>query len=165
MAQAQHGDSVRIDYVGTLEDGTIFDSTLPEECGDECSSDACDDEGCGCEGGPMEITIGNEDFFPQIEEALVGMSVGEKKSVVVPAAEAFGEYDEQKVFSVPRADLPDDMEVEVGDELILTGEQEDEDLAVTVVEITDEQITFDANHPLAGEDLTFEITLNEILAK
>lgn len=163
MAQAQHGNRVRIDYTGTLEDGTIFDSTLESECDDNCSTDNCADEGCGCESGPMELTIGNEDFFPQIESALIGMEPGQKKTVVVPAAEAFGDYDEEKVFTVERKDLPDDMQVEVGDELILSGENDEEELGVTVVEVTPESVTFDANHPLAGEDLTFEITLNEIL--
>lgn len=166
MAQAQKGDRVLIDYTGTLEDGTIFDSTLEGDCCDdgECSTDSCEDEGCGCgESGPMELTIGGDEFFPQIEEALIGMSPGEKKTVVVPAAEAFGEYDEAKVFSVARAELPEDMPVEVGEELVLSGEDDDEELGVTVVEATDENVTFDANHPLAGEDLTFEITLNEIL--
>ena len=166
MAQAQKGDRVLIDYTGTLEDGTIFDSTLEGDCCDdgECSTDSCEDEGCGCgESGPMELTIGGDEFFPQIEEALIGMSPGEKKTVVVPAAEAFGEYDEAKVFTVARAELPEDMPVEVGEELVLSGEDDDEELGVTVVEATDENVTFDANHPLAGEDLTFEITLNEIL--
>ncbi len=166
MAQAQKGDRVRIDYTGTLEDGTIFDSTLEGDCCEDgqCSTDSCEDEGCDCgESGPMELTIGNEDFFPQIEEALIGMAPGEKKTVVIPAAEAFGEYDQERVFTVPRADLPDDMPVEVGEELVLTGEGDEDELAVTVVEASAESVTFDANHPLAGENLTFAITLNEIL--
>lgn len=167
MAQAQKGDRVLIDYTGTLEDGTIFDSTLSEECGDhQCSTGCCEDEGCDCdESGPMELTIGNDDFFPQIEAALIGMTPGEKKTVVVPAIEAFGEYDQERVFTVPRADLPEDMPVELGAELVLTGEDDGDELAVTVVEVTDEQVSFDANHPLAGEDLTFEITLTEIVGK
>ena len=168
MAQAQKGDRVIIDYTGTLEDGTIFDSTLEGDCCDDgqCSTDSCEDEGCGCdESGPMELTIGGDEFFPQIEEALIGMAPGEKKTVVVPAAEAFGEYDEERVFTVARSELPEDMPVEVGAELVLTGEDDEDELAVTVVEATPEQVTFDANHPLAGEDLTFEITLNEIVGK
>lgn len=166
MAQAQKGDRVQIDYTGTLEDGTIFDSTLEDECGDQCSTDSCEDEGCGCgEHGPMELTIGADEFFPQIEEALIGMAPGETKTVVVPAAEAFGEYDEERVFTVPRSDLPEDMPVEVGEELVLTGEDDEDELAVTVVESSDESVTFDANHPLAGEDLTFAITLVAILPK
>lgn len=168
MAQAQKGDRVIIDYTGTLEDGTIFDSTLEGDCCDDgqCSTDSCEDEGCGCgESGPMELTIGEEEFFTQIEEALIGMAPGDKKTVVVPAAEAFGEYDQERVFTVARSELPEDMPLEVGAELVLTGEDDEDELEVTVVEATAEQVTFDANHPLAGEDLTFEITLNEIVGK
>ncbi len=162
MAKAKSGDRVSFDYTGTLEDGTIFDSTLETDCEDECESGSCSTEGCECNSGPMELTIGSEDFFPQIESALIGMAPGDTATVTVPAEEAFGEYDEERVFSVSRSELPEDMKPEVGDELILTGDDEEE-LGVTVVEVSDESITFDANHPLAGEDLTFEITLREIL--
>lgn len=166
MAQAKKGDRVKIDYTGTLEDGTVFDSTLEEEeCShDDCDTDECDSGDCGCGGetGPMELTIGAGEFFPQIDEALVGMAPGEQKTVTIPAEEAFGEYDEEKVFTVPRGDLPDDLKPEVGEELVLSDEN-DESLGVVVVEVNDEGITFDANHPLAGEDLTFALKLVEIL--
>ncbi len=166
MALAKKGDRVTIDFTGKLADGTIFDSTLE---GAECSSEECDtdehdagDCGCGCETGPMELVIGGGEFFPKVEEALVGMAPGDKKTVVVAAADAFGEYDEDKVFTVPRTDIPEDLNPQVGDELVLTNEDE-EDIGVTVIETTAESVTFDANHPLAGEDLTFEIQLVEIL--
>lgn len=166
MAQAKKGDRVRIDYTGTLEDGTVFDSTLENE---ECSSDECDSDehdsgdcGCGCEAGPMELTVGAGEFFPQIDEALVGMAPGEQKTVTIDAADAFGEYDEEKVFTVPRGELPEGLTPEVGDELVLTDEN-DESIGVVVVEVNDQGITFDANHPLAGEDLTFSLELVEIL--
>lgn len=166
MAKAELGNKVRIDYIGTLEDGTVFDSTLEDACNDEeCDTETCDDDECGCgghESGPMELVVGNHDLFPQIDEALVGMSPGEKKSVVIPAADAFGEYDNDKVFTVPRCDLPEDLQPEIGDELVLTNE-DDEELGVIVVAATPADVTFDSNHPLAGEDLTFEITLLEIL--
>jgi peptidylprolyl isomerase len=170
MALAKIGDKVKIDYVGKLEDGTVFDSTLEDECSpDECDSeecgDDCDDEGCGCgghESGPMALTIGEGELFTQIDEALTGMATGETRSVVIPAADAFGEYDKDKVFTVPRSDLPEDLQPEVGDELVLTNE-DDEEIGVQVVEIAEEGVTFDANHPLAGEDLTFDVTLLEIL--
>ncbi len=166
MAAAQQGDKVTINFVGSLEDGTIFDSTHESgECDDEtCDTGDCESEDCGCgcdETGPMELTIGGGEFFPQIEEALVGMSVGEKKTVQVPAVEAFGEYDAEKVFTVPRSDLPADMEPEVGNEYILTNDDE-EDFGVTVTEVTAEDVTFDSNHPLAGEDLSFEVELVSI---
>ena len=160
MKLAKEGDRVRIDFTGRLADGTVFDSTLEGECDtDECESDGC---GCDCEPGPMELVIGGGEFFAQIEEALVGMAPGGKKSVVIPVAEAFGEYDEERVFTVPRQDLPEDMQPEVGDQLVLTGE-DDEELGVTVVEVNAESVTFDANHPLAGEDLSFDFELVEVL--
>lgn len=167
MAQAKKGDRVTINFVGTLEDGTVFDSTLDtgaESCStDDCSSDDC---GCGCgcdeEAGPMELVIGEDEFFTQIEEALVGMTPGEKKIVKIPAEDAFGDYDEEKVFEISRSDIPDDLYPEVGQELELTGE-DDEVLEVAVVDVNDETVTLDSNHPLAGEDLTYEVELVEIL--
>ncbi len=154
MAQAKKGDKVRINYTGMLEDGTIFDSTLEHE---ECGSDEC-----GCESGPREITLGEGEFLVPLEEALVGMAAGEKKKVIIPAEDAFGEYDVEKVFSIPRGDLPEDLNPEVDDEIVLVNEN-DEEIEVMVVEVNDEEITFDANHPLAGEDVTFELELVEIL--
>lgn len=161
MAKAKKGDKVRINFTGTLEDGSIFESTFddPDCCGDE----SCDDD-CGCEHetGPMELVIGEEDFFMTVEEALIGMAPGEKKTVKIPAVDAFGEYDQEAVFTIEKAMLPEDMAPEVGQELVLTGE-EDDAIEVTVVEVTDKAVTFDANHPLAGEDLTYEVELVEIL--
>lgn len=159
MSKAKNGDKVVIDYRGRLEDGAIFDSTFEEDCeGDECSSESCDcesgecDDDCGCgehEHGPMEFVIGSGSFFTQVEEALVGMEVGETKKITIPAEDAFGDYDKEKVFAVPRSDLPEDLKPTIGDELILTNE-EDEEIAVVVVATTDDTVTFDTNHPLAG---------------
>lgn len=159
MATAKKGDKVKINYTGKLEDGTVFDTTL-EDGG--CEAGGHEDEECGCGCGPEELTIGEGEFFPQIDETLVGMSPGEKRSVIIKAEDAFGEYDEDRVFTVPRAELPADLSPQAGDELVLTDE-DDEELEVVVVEVTDESITFDANHPLAGEDLHYEIELTEIL--
>ena len=162
MATVKQGDKVRINYTGKLEDGSIFDTTIKEAgcCDDD--SDCCDDDGCGCESGPMEMTLGNEDFFLQVEEALIGMAPGEKKTVVIPAEDAFGEYDEDEVFSISREQLTGDIVPEVGMELELTGD-DDEPVEVVVVEVSDDTITVDANHPLAGENITYEIELLEIL--
>ena len=91
------------------------------------------------------------------------MAPGEKKTVRVLAADAFGDYEDDKVFTVGRAELPDDLRPEEGDELVLTDEH-DESIGVVVLEVTPETVTFDANHPLAGEDLNFEIELVEIVA-
>lgn len=167
MAQAEKGNTVTINFTGTLEDGTVFDTTLEamECCEDECCDDGCEDgEDCGCgghEAGPMTFVLGEEILFPQIDAAIVGMSPGEKKIVKIAAADAFGEYDKEKVFTVPRTDLPEDLIPEVGDELSLSNE-DDEELEVVVLEVKDDQITFDANHPLAGENVSFEIELVSI---
>lgn len=165
MAQAKNGDTITINYTGTLDDGTVFDSTLEGiDCGDEeCSVDDCGDDECGCghESGPMTFVLGQAILFPLIDEAIVGMAPGEKKKIRIPAADAFGEYDKERVFTVPRADLPEDLVPEVGDELVLSNE-DDEELGVTVLETTADEVTFDGNHPLAGEDLTFEVELVSI---
>ena len=109
----------------------------------------------------MTFVLGEEILFPQIDAAIVGMAPGEKKTVKIAAADAFGEYDKEKVFTVPRSDLPEDLIPEVGDELSLSNE-DDEEIDVVVLETTGDQVTFDANHPLAGEDVTFEIELVSI---
>jgi peptidylprolyl isomerase len=166
MTQAKQGDRVRIDYTGRLADGTVFDSTSENM---DCDADGCDtdehdsgDCGCGCESGPRVVTIGTAELFPQVDEALLGMAPGEKKTFTILADDAFGEYDQEKVFTVPRCDLPDDLTPEVGDELILSNE-DDEELGVVVIDVTNNSITFDANHPLAGENLSYEIQLVDIL--
>lgn len=155
MAQAKQGDRIRIHFTGTLQDGTVFDTTY----GDQCADDDC---GCGEETGPMELTIGEEDFFTEVEEALVGMAPGDKKTVFIPAADAFGPYDEENIFSIPLDQIPAEPLPEIGQEVELTDE-DGQNLMATVVEIDDQDITFDFNHPLAGQDLTFEIELVEIL--
>lgn len=166
MATAKTGDRVKFNFTGTLKDGTIFDTTYDDV---DCTTDACetedcrcDTDGCGCESGPVELVIGEEAFFPQVEEALVGMAPGEKKSVTVSAADAFGPYEDEKVFQVGRDELPEDLDPQVGLELVVTGD-DDEGFEVTITEVGDENVTFDANHPLAGQDLTFELELAEIV--
>jgi peptidylprolyl isomerase len=155
MATAKKGDKVKINYTGTLEDGSVFDSTSHDHS-------CCEDDDC-CASGPMELTIGEEDFFPLIEEALIGMAPGESKTVVILAEDAFGEYDEEEVFTISRDQLTGDIVPEVGMDLELTGEEDDDPVEVTVVEVTEDSITVDANHPLAGEDITYTFELVEIL--
>ncbi len=159
MAQAQKGDRVRINFTGKLEDGSIFETTL--EDADCCNDEGCEDDDC-CESGPMELVIGEEDFFPTVETALIGMVPGETKTVLVPAAEGFGEYETEAVFTVEKHLLPEDLIPEMGMEMVLTGD-DDEEVEVTIVDVTETSVTFDANHPLAGEDLTYEVELVEIL--
>lgn len=161
MAQAKVGDEVKIDFTGKLEDGTVIDTTLATEKDEH--EGGCSDEGCGCsDSGPMTLKVGDGDFFTPIEEALDGMSVGDKKTVVIPAEDAFGEYDQERVFSVERNMFPDDVDPEVGQQFEIVGE-DDEGMLVTVVEIDKENVSLDSNHPLAGEELTYDFELVEIL--
>jgi peptidylprolyl isomerase len=159
MAKAQKGDRVTINFTGTLEDGTVFDTTSTDGHSHQ-HEEGCSD--CGCETGPMELTIGSGEFFEPLEEALIGMAPGEKKTITIAAEDAFGEYDDEKVFEVERSQIPDDLNPEIGQELELTDE-EDETISVAVIDMDDKTITFDSNHPLAGEDLTFEFELVDIL--
>jgi len=161
MAQVKMGDEVKIDFTGKLEDGTVIDTTLATEKKDH--EGGCEDEGCGCsEVGPMKLKLGDEDFFIPVEEALVGMSVGDKKTVVIPAEDAFGEYDSEKVFSVERTMFPDDVTPEVGQQFEIVDE-DDEGMLVTVVQVDEENVSLDSNHPLAGEELIYDFELVEIL--
>lgn len=169
IKQVKLGDRIKINFSGTLEDGTLFDTTYEkDECTDDdcaCDDDECNcDDGCGCgsEAGPMELEVGAEQFFPQIEEALIGMSPGDKKTLTILAADAFGAYDMEMITTVPRSQFPAEITPMIGDDLELVNDDEEE-MIVTVIELDDVEVTLDANHPLAGEDLTFEVELVEIL--
>jgi len=142
IGQAQLGDTVKVHYTGTLEDGTVFDSSIDRE--------------------PLEFTIGEGKLIPGFEEAVVGMSQGESKTVEIPSDEAYGSYYEELVFVVERDQLPPDLQPEVGQQLQF--QQEDGTIVtLTVIDVSELSVTLDANHPLAGKDLTFEIQLVEIL--
>ncbi|MCK4622529.1 MAG: peptidylprolyl isomerase [Desulfuromonadales bacterium] len=158
MIQAKKGDRVTIDFTGKLTDGSIIDTTYPDAEGHNC----CDNE-CGEERGPMELIIGDEEFYLPIEEALVGMAPGEKQTVTISQDNAFGDYDPENVFSVARSEFPDDLTPTVGMALEVTGE-DDEVYMVTVVKVTDDEVSLDTNHPLAGEELSYEFELVEILS-
>lgn len=151
MTQAKEASTVIINFTGKLADGTIIDSTYADPEEDSCQ-----------EYGPMELTLGEGDFYIPVEAALVGMCVGEKKTVTITPDDAFGDYDPENVFNVKRSELPEDITPEVGMGLEVTGE--DDDLyMVTIVKVTDEEVSLDTNHPLAGEELTYEFELVEIL--
>ena len=157
MAIAKNGSTVTINFTGRLPDGSLIDSTYPEHAVHEC-----DDDHCHHELGPYELTIGEGDFFIPVEDALIGMAPGEKKTVVISPEDGFGDYDPEKVFTVKRSEFPDDLIPTVGQGLEVTGD-DDEVFMVTVVEVTDEEVSLDTNHPLAGEELTYEFELLEIL--
>lgn len=155
MTQAKKGDKVRINFTGKLADGSLIDSTYPDPEHD-CSDDHCDHEA-----GPMELIIGKEHFYVPIEEALIGMTPGEKKTLTITPDDAFGEYNPENVFSVKRSEFPEDITPAVGQGLEVTGE-DGEVYMVTIVDMTDDDVSLDTNHPLAGEELTYEFELVEI---
>ena len=141
MQQARQGDTVAVHYTGTLDDGTVFDS-----------SDG---------GDPIQFAVGAGDVISGFDEAVVGMSAGETKRKRFAPEQAYGDYREDLVFKVDRAQLPDSSELNVGDVLQL-GFSDGTSAPVQVAEVSDESITLDANHPLAGKALTFELTLVSI---
>jgi peptidylprolyl isomerase len=149
MAQAKEGDKVKVHYTGRLEGGEVFDSS-------ECIEDEC-----GCDTGPMEFTIGEGSVIPGFEEAIIGMSPGESKTVTILVDDAYGQRIEEMVAVVERDNLPPDMTPEPGMRLEVT-QEDGQVFPVVITEVTDTQVTIDANHPLAGRDLTFDIRLVEI---
>ena len=141
MSQAKSGNTVKIHYTGTLDDGTEFDSSAGRE--------------------PLEFAIGSGQVIPGFDSAVDGMTVGDSKTVTIPAGEAYGERHDQLVQEVPKTALPDDMKPEIGMQLQSQGpDGQVMNLQVTAVEV--ESITADGNHPLAGQALTFAIELVEI---
>jgi peptidylprolyl isomerase len=162
MAQAKNGDRVRVHYTGTLEDGSVFDTSegFVDNAADECSDDAC---GCGSRAtGPMEFVIGEGSLIPKFEAAVIGLEPGQRVQVAIPADDAYGQRVEEMVAVIERSEIPADIKPEPGQhmEVIL---QDGTPMPVMVTEVTDTTITLDANHPLAGCDLTFDIKLVEIL--
>lgn len=141
MTQAKSGDTVKIHYTGRLADGTVFDSSSGRE--------------------PLQFSIGSGQVIPGFEEAVAGMAVGEKKTTMIPCTKAYGERNPSMTMVVDKKHVPTDIDPEVGQRLQV-GSPSGEVLAVTVVDIGDDNITLDANPPLAGEDLTFDIELVEI---
>jgi peptidylprolyl isomerase len=141
MQQAKQGDTVHVHYKGSLEDGTMFDSS----------------EGAQ----PLSFTIGSGDVIPGFEEAIVGMAAGDEKTQTIPAEQAYGNRREELVFQVEREQLPADSDVSVGDFLRI-GFPDGRTAAVQVVALDDAAVTLDANHPLAGKTLVFELRLVEI---
>ncbi len=138
MAAAKQGDRVKIHYTGKLDDGSVFDSSEGRD--------------------PLQFTIGEGQVIPGFDAAVTGMSVGDEKTAHIPVGEAYGERREEMVFEVPRDEMPDGMEPEVGQQLNVRHES-GESATVMVTVVDGDTITLDANHPLAGEDLVFELEL------
>lgn len=140
MTQVQNGSQVKIHYTGRLDSGKVFDSSEGRD--------------------PLEFTMGRGQLIPGFEAAVSGMRAGEKKTVTIPAHEAYGPRQDELYFSVDRAQLPGHIQPEVGQQLQVN--QDGQTAVVTVAELTDTTITLDANHPLAGEDLTFDLEVVEV---
>ena len=141
MQKAESGNTVKVHYKGTLDDGSVFDSSEGRD--------------------PLEFKIGSGALIPGFEDGVIGMAVDEKKTVNIPAAEAYGDHNEELIINVPVAEVPPDLNPQVGQNLQIQN-ADGQTHIVIVQEISESEIKLDANHPLAGKDLTFEIELLEI---
>ena len=141
MTQVNTGDTVAIHYTGTLNDGTTFDSSDGRE--------------------PLKFEVGSGQIIPGLDVALPGMSVGEKKTVEIDCRDAYGPINPGMRQAIPREGIPDEIPLELGAQLQMQT-PEGQAIPVTVVELSDSEVTLDANHPLAGKDLTFAIELVSI---
>lgn len=142
MSQIKTGDVVRIHYTGKLTDGTEFDSSAGR--------------------APLEFQVGSGQIIPGLDRQVQGMVVGDSGTLTIPADEAYGPRDEAQVQIVPRSDLPPELKLALGTSLQATTPDGGQ-IALTVVDLTDQEVTVDANHPLAGRDLVFEVEIVEIV--
>lgn len=142
MAEAEQGDTVKVEYTGKLEDGTVFDSSQDRE--------------------PLEFTLGEDQVIPGFEQAVLGMSPGETQTATLQPEDGYGDRRDDLVFQVDPDEIADDLELDVGDQVELRG-QDGQVVPATVAEMSETAVTLDANHPLAGRTLEFEIELVEIL--
>jgi FKBP-type peptidyl-prolyl cis-trans isomerase 2 len=141
MTQAKNGDTVKVHYTGRLEDGTEFDTSADR--------------------APLEFTIGHGEIISGFEQAVIGMSLGEEKTIKIDADEAYGPYREDMVLMVDRDQFPAHIDPQVGQQFEIH-QADNQAFDVVVTEVSASSVTLDANHPLAGEDLIFDIQLVEI---
>ncbi len=142
MAQAKDGDTIKVHYTGKLDDGSVFDSSADRD--------------------PLKFKLGGNRIIRGFENAVIGMEPGGKSTVKIPADEAFGPYKGEMIMEVKKEDLPTDLEPKIGQKFNLQ-QSDDQTIIVTVTELTGDTVTLDANHPLAGKDLSFDIELLEIV--
>ncbi len=142
MAQAKHGDTVKVHYTGRLDDGEVFDTSTGQD--------------------PLEFTIGQGQTIPGFEQAIVGMNPGESKTTEIPSDQAYGPHHQEMVLVVDRNQIPEHVKPEIDDELKIR-RKDGKTFVVTVTDISESNVTLDANHPLAGQNLTFDIELVEIV--
>jgi peptidylprolyl isomerase len=138
MERAKTGDTVSVHYTGKLTDGTVFDSSTQRE--------------------PLEFTLGERQVIAGFEQAVEGMVTGEKKTVQIPPEDAYGPHHAELVFQVERENLPTELDPEVGQRLAFQ-RPDGQTVPLTVTEVSASGVTLDANHPLAGEELTFDLEL------
>jgi FKBP-type peptidyl-prolyl cis-trans isomerase 2 len=141
MSKARNGDTVRLHYTGKLEDGEIFDSSRKRQ--------------------PIEFVLGDGEVIPRIEEGVLGMEAGETKAIEVPAEEAFGPRREELVIEIGKGELPDHITPTMGQRLQMR-QPDGDHIDLVITEVNEETITLDANHPLAGRTLFFDLELLEI---
>lgn len=141
MAEAKNGDTVRVHYTGKLEDGRVFDSSAGRD--------------------PIQFEVGAGQVIPGFDHAVTGMEPGQEKNVTVPADQAYGPHLRENVVKVAHEQFPDDISPSVGQKLLMS--QGGRDFEVTVAEVADDGVMLDANHPLAGKDLKFELELVDIV--
>ena len=142
MQQVKNGDTIKVHYHGKLTDGSTFDSSEGRE--------------------PLEFTVGSGAVIQGFDDGVTGMTIGEKKTINIPADEAYGQKDEDRVMDFPIDRFPPDMKPELGMQLNMSN-GEGQNIPVVITEINDDSITLDANHPLAGEELVFDLELVEIV--
>ena len=142
MKNAQKGDTVKVHFTGKFDDGTEFTTSRDD--------------------APVEFTIGEGKLIPGIEEGTIGMAEGDQKTLQLEPSQAFGEKRPELVSKIPRSDLPDDIQPTVGLQLQMTSPSGNQ-IRVVVTEISEEEVTLDANHALAGQPLTFDIELVEVV--
>lgn len=138
----EKGQKIKIHYTGTLDDGKQFDSSIGRD--------------------PLEFEMGAGMVIPGFESGVADMAIGEKKKIDIPVAEAYGEKRDEMVMEFDRANLPEDLEPVVGMGLQMQGPQ-GQAIPVQIIAVLEETITIDANHPLAGKSLTFELELIEVV--
>lgn len=141
MAAAKKGDTVKVHYRGTLTDGTLFDDSQQRE--------------------PLEFTIGSNRLIPGFEDAVTGMQPGERKTITIAAADAYGPVRKEMVITIPRSQMPQDVQLQLGMQLSVSQENE-QPVVVSVAAFDEKTVTLDGNHPLAGKDLIFDLHLVSI---
>lgn len=141
MSQAKDGDTVKVHYTGRLENGEVFGTTKDEE--------------------PLELTLGSGKIIPGFEKGIAGMEVGDTKTMTVPPGEAYGPRRKELIVDIKKTDLPEDITPAIGKQLQIR-QKDGNPIEVAITDMDEDTVTLDANHPLAGNTLLFEVELLEI---